>query len=126
MAVSRQRAHSVTTLRGQARGQGQPGGGSGEKGTQGGLSLGKGRDGAGKSTRPLANEQQTPGGFSDYLTHCVHFWEGDHLDPSSLFGLSSHPGQQAPGQTCSNRWEAVNVTAAHSSTPGLSLADVKC
>ncbi|KAK2891606.1 hypothetical protein Q8A73_017271 [Channa argus] len=30
-------------------------------------------------TRPLANEQQTPGGFSDYLTHCVHFWEGDHL-----------------------------------------------
>lgn len=51
MAVSRQRAHFVATLRGQGRGQGQLGGESREEETQGGLSLGKGRAETGKSTR---------------------------------------------------------------------------
>lgn len=55
MAVSRQRAHSVATLQGQAGGPGTTSmgrGGSGEEETQGGLGLGeKGWAETGKSTR---------------------------------------------------------------------------
>lgn len=51
MAVPRQRAHFVATLKGQGRGQGRLGGVSREEGPQGGLSLGKGRVETGKSTR---------------------------------------------------------------------------
>ncbi|TNN83093.1 hypothetical protein EYF80_006700 [Liparis tanakae] len=57
---------------------------------------------------PLANERQTPGGFSDYLTHCVHFWEGDHLAPGQIhrdrYGRECHRGPLQPSSVVSLRW----------------------